>query len=82
MIAENNWLNHSDSFRKRAIQRLVSRSSYSVEMAEALIDALFSELTTPKLTGLLKAELGDPKVLDEFRPGPSGMPSTMPSSSW
>ncbi len=36
-------------------------------MAGELLDALFRELTQPKLLKLLKAELGDPRVLDEFR---------------
>jgi hypothetical protein len=37
-------------------------------MSEKLLDGLFRELTAPKLWQLLKSELGDPLVLDKFRP--------------
>ena len=51
------------------MKRFVNRSGYSPEIAEALLEALFSELTTKKLRQLLRAELGDPAVLDSFRKG-------------
>ncbi|MGH7198001.1 MAG: acyl-CoA reductase [Candidatus Omnitrophota bacterium] len=62
------WLRKHYPYRKKAVSRLVSRSGYTPRMAEALLDGLFRELTEKKLLELLKAELGDPRVLDEFRP--------------
>ena len=35
-------------------------------MAKALLDALFSELTAPKLASLLRSELSQPQMLDQF----------------
>ena len=61
------WLNKDYFFRKKAVRRLVERSHFSEHMAHALLDALFQELTQAKLWKLLCAELGDPRVLDEFR---------------
>ncbi|MBI2095806.1 MAG: hypothetical protein HYT89_06530 [Candidatus Omnitrophica bacterium] len=61
------WLKKDCPFRKKAVRRLVDRSGYAGKMASAMLDALFGELTAPKLWRLLRAELGDPRVLDEFR---------------
>src|SRR3990167_9069031 len=64
------WLRKNDPFRKKALRRLVQKSRFSEKMAAALLDALFRELTTPKLMRLLKSELRDPLVLDGFRRDP------------
>lgn len=66
----SHWLDSKYSFRKKAVRKLVEKSKFSKEMAEALLDALFQELTTPKLFQLLKFEIGDPKVLDDFKKNP------------
>ncbi len=64
------WLNPQYPFRKKAVRKLVQKSRFSEAMAEALLDALFQELTAPKLTQLLKSEIGNPEVLDGFRKNP------------
>jgi len=64
------WLDKNFPYRKKAIRRLVRESHFSVEMAKAMLDALFKELTYPKLMQLLKSEFRDPRVLDEFRKDP------------
>lgn len=64
------WLKKDYSYRKKAVQRLRTRSGLSEAMAEALLDLLFKELTEKKLWQLLKAELRDPLVLDGFRKDP------------
>ncbi len=64
------WLRKDYPFRKKALRQLVQRSRFSEEMAEALLNALFRELTPPKLLRLLKSELRDPLVLDGFRRDP------------
>ncbi len=66
------WLKKNYPYRKKAIVRLVTRSDFSPRMAETLLDGLFRELTEKKLLGLLRAELGDERVLDGFRPDHSG----------
>ncbi len=63
------WLKKDFPFRRRAVRRLVQRSGFSAAMAEAMIDAVFRELTAPKLRALLRAELGDASVLDRFHEG-------------
>ena len=64
------WLKRKYSFRRKAVHRLIQRSHFSQNMAEALLDALFAELTAPKLIQLLKSEIKDPLVLDGFRRDP------------
>ena len=64
------WLRKDYPFRKKALRRLVQKSRFSEKMAEALLNALFRELTTPKLMRLLKSELRDPLVLDGFKRDP------------
>jgi len=61
------WLKKNYPYRLKTITRLVTRSGFSPRMAEALLDGLFKELTETKLLGLLKSELGDRRVMDEFR---------------
>ncbi len=64
------WLDKNYSYRKKALKRLVEKSRFTRDAAVTLLDSLFSELTTPKLRGLLKAEFKDPRVLDGFRRDP------------
>ncbi len=66
------WLDKNFSYRKKTVRRLVQQSGYSKTMAGAMLDALFKELRYPKLMKLLKSELRDPRVLDEFRKDPVG----------
>ena len=61
------WLDNHYPFRKRAVKRLVRSSGYPERMVAQLLNALFRELTKPKLLKLLKAELVDPNVLDKFQ---------------
>ena len=60
------WLEKDFSFRQKAAKRLEGSSGFSKKMAEAMLDALFSELTPPKLWKLLRAELKNPAALDGF----------------
>ena len=60
------WLGRDFSYRRKAVSKLVRGSGFSKKMAEAMLDALFSELTASKLWRLLKTELSDPSVLDGF----------------
>ncbi len=60
------WLDQKYSFRQKAVKRLVHGSGFSTNMAEATIDAIFSELTPSKLEKLLKTELRNPHMLDDF----------------
>jgi hypothetical protein len=60
------WLKKDFAFRRRAVERLEKGSGFSKKMAEALLDALFAELTAPKLRALLVSEIGDPALLDGF----------------
>ena len=61
------WLEPDYSFRRKAVARLVNGSGLSENMAEAMLDAVFGELTAPKLWKLLRSELKDPRMLDDFR---------------
>ena len=63
------WRNRRYSFRRKAVKRLVRASGFSANMAEAMMDAVFGELTEAKLWKLLKSELKDPFVLDGFKKG-------------
>ena len=60
------WLHKDFVFRKKATRELVRSSGFSKKMAQEHIDALFSELTAPKLFKLLKNELRDPSALSGF----------------
>ncbi len=61
------WLDRAYPFRKKAVRQLVVRSRFTEAMSHELLDALFSELTQPKLIKLLKSELKDPLALDRFQ---------------
>ncbi len=64
------WLDPRDSFRDRAVKCLVKKGGYSISMAEAALDATFSELTQKKLWTLLRSEIGNPLYLDSFQRDP------------
>ncbi len=60
------WMNRDFPYRRRALERLVTRSGFSKRMAGEILDGLFSELKEAGLWRLLRAELKDPAVLDGF----------------
>ena len=64
------WLKRGYSFRKEAVRRLVRRSGFSEPMAQAMLEALFGQLTEARLGALLRLELRDPRTLDDFRRDP------------
>ncbi len=64
------WLKKEYFYRKKALKRLTQNSGFTPDMAEALLDSLFKELTAKKLTQLLASELKDPLALDGFRKDP------------
>ena len=57
-----------DPLRREAETRLVAAIGYSPEMATLVLDRMAADWRAEPLRGLLTAELGDPSVLDEFRP--------------
>lgn len=61
------WLGQKYSFRRKALKRLVEKSGFEANIAETMLDGLFSELSEAKLRLLLKSELGDARVLDGFQ---------------
>ena len=60
------FLNPDDPLRQAAELQLTS--VYSMEMARSILDHLFDQLTQPQLFQLLEEELGDPLIMDRFRP--------------
>ncbi len=60
------FLNPSHPLRKEAESALTQASSE--EMAQFILDDCFSQLTARSLLQLLGEELGDPLILDQFRP--------------
>lgn len=64
------WLSRKDPFRQKAVRRLVQNSGFSVPMAQAMLDAVFSELSEKKLLILLENEIGGAAFLDGFRKNP------------
>ncbi len=62
------WLRREDRYRRRAVSFLVGRSGFTREMADQMLDAIFSEMTTTGLRRLLRSEIGDARALDTFRP--------------
>lgn len=61
-----NWLDPENGLRKEAVAHFSDRVGGPPEW----IDYLFSQLTRPALLHLLQSELGDPAILDRFRPRP------------
>ncbi len=64
------FLNPAHPLRQEAESALTQTSSK--EMAQFAIEDCFSQLTSPSLLQLLEEELGDPLILDTFRPKQHG----------
>jgi len=71
-LAAQRWLNHKDPVRQEAEAALPLLTGASKEMIEVSLDDLFQNLTRPVLIQLLEEELGDPSLLDHFRPKRKG----------
>jgi hypothetical protein len=67
-LAAQRWLNRKDPIRMEAESILPSLTGASKEMIRLSLDDLFKHLTRPVLIQLLEEELGDPTLLDHFRP--------------
>ncbi len=71
--AARRWLDSNDSIRQEAESLLPIITGASKEMVHFALNDLFSNLTRPALFALLEGELGDPMVLDDFRPKRKGI---------
>lgn len=67
-MAARRWLNLKDPIRQEAESTLPLLTGASREMVKVSLDDLFNDLTRPVLIQLLEEELGDPALLDHFRP--------------
>ena len=68
------FLNPAHSLRKKAESALMQACSR--EMAQFIIEDCFSQLTSRSLLQFLEEELGDPLILDTFRPKRNGSGAT------
>jgi len=62
------WLDKNYRLRKQALKELPLITGYSSEMIDFILDYFPSLYTKDEIYNMLKAEIGDPKYLDEFRP--------------
>ena len=67
-MAARRWLDRKDPIRQAAESTLPLLTGASKEMVNVGLDDLFKDLTRPVLIQLLEEELGDPTLLDHFRP--------------
>lgn len=67
------WADPADSIRQEAESTLPIITGDSPEMVRFALDDLFKHLTRPVLLQLLEAEVGDPTLLDQFRPKTKGV---------
>lgn len=67
-LAARRWLDRNDPIRAEAESILPALTGASKEMVRFSLDDLFKNLTRPVLIQLLEEELGDPSLLDHFRP--------------
>lgn len=67
------WANPNDSIRQEAESLLPQITGDSREMVRFTLDDLSKHLTRPVLLQLLEAEVGDPTLLDQFRPKAKGV---------
>lgn len=67
------WADPTDSIRQEAESILPRITGDSREMVRFALDDLFKHLTRPVLLQLLEEELGDPILLDQFRPKAKGV---------
>lgn len=66
------FLDRSDPLRREAEARLPDDAGLSAEMSRVVIEGMARDWTAARLRALLDAELGDPRALDAFVPGPQG----------
>ncbi|HEX7050771.1 MAG TPA: acyl-CoA reductase [Longimicrobiales bacterium] len=60
----------ADPHRRIADAALPAATGYSPPMARLILDRMLADWRADALDSLLRAEFGDPAVLDAFRPGP------------
>jgi len=65
------FLDPGDPLRREALELLPSTSGLSPEMSAAVLDGMAADWTRERLEALLRAELGDGGVLDDFVPDPN-----------
>lgn len=70
-------LDPGDELRRTAEDALPAITHYSPEMIGRVLDRMAADWRAGPLRELLRAELGDPRVLDGFRPAPRGHGRTM-----
>jgi hypothetical protein len=65
------FLDPGDPLRREALELLPSTSGLSPEMSAAVLDGMAADWTRERLEALLRAELGEGSVLDDFVPDPN-----------
>jgi acyl-CoA reductase LuxC len=65
-------LDPGDELRVAAERALPAVTHYSPPMVRRVLDRMAADWRSEPLRELLRAELGDPRVLDSFRPAPRG----------
>jgi hypothetical protein len=63
-------LDPADPLRQAAERALPAVTAYSPPMIRLVLDRMATDWRAPRLRELLRAEFGDPRVLDGFRPAP------------
>ncbi|MGH8103837.1 MAG: acyl-CoA reductase, partial [bacterium] len=71
-ITTSAWLIPDSQYRRLAAARVSSATGYPRSVIEDALIETFSRLRAPVLNRLLKAELGDPRMLDTFVRYPGG----------
>jgi hypothetical protein len=66
--AAQSWLPASSPWRAQAVEQAPAVTGFSPAMVNEAIDRMFGAITADSLGALLDRELGDRRVLDEFRP--------------
>lgn len=66
--AAQSWLSPSSPWRAQAVEQAPAVTGFSPAMVNEAIDRVFGAVTAESLGVLLDRELGDRRVLDEFRP--------------
>ncbi len=65
-------LDPSDPYRREAERLLPIATGYDSEMVRLGLTSLFQTFRAPQLQRFVAEDFGNPKVLDEFQPGPKG----------
>ena len=60
----------ADPLRRAAERALPAVTAYSPPMIRLVLDRMAADWRAPRIRELLRAEFGDPRVLDGFRPAP------------